>query len=197
MVILIEVFRNDFAGKGCLTLTKNVLDYVCDKQGDFDVRLITVSSDVAKERGITKAPAIMINRKVTAVGVSSIEEIEKLIEQAKPKNMGILLSKSPFESEDAKLAFRIAIEALDLGDSVDVFLMGDGIWSAKTDLSGEMGTMLNKFIEKNGKLMVSNPHLKAGGINRDRIEKTAEVLDKPYDILVDLIMTKWDKVITF
>jgi sulfur relay protein TusB/DsrH len=197
MVILIEVFRNVFAGKGCLTLTKNVLDYVCDKQGDFDVRLITVSSDVAKERGITKAPAIMINKKVSAVGVSSVEEIEKLIEQAKPKNMGILLSKSPFESEDAKLAFRIAIEALDLGDSVDVFLMGDGVWTAKTDLLGEMGTMLNKFIEKNGKLMVSAPHLKAGGLSQDRIEKTAEVLDKPYDILVDLIMTKWDKVVTF
>ena len=57
--------------------------------------------------------------------------------------------------------------------------------------------MLNKFIKKNGKLMVSNPHLKAGGINGDRIEKTAEVIDKPYDILVDLIMTKWDKVVTF
>jgi sulfur relay protein TusB/DsrH len=197
MVVLIEVFRNDFAGKGCLTLTKNVLDYVCDKQGDFDVRLITVSSDVAKERGITRAPAIMINKKVTAVGVSSKEEIEKLIEQAKPKKMGILLSKSPFESEDAKLAFHLAIEALDLGDSVDVFLIGDGVWSAKTDLSGEMGTMLNTFIGKNGKLMVSNPHLKAGGINQERIEKTAEILEKPYDILVDLIMTKWDKVITF
>ena len=197
MVILIEVFRNVPAGSGCLTLTKNVLDYVCDKQGDFDVRLISVSSDVAKERGITKAPAIMINRKITAVGVLGEEEIEKLIEQAKPKNMGILLSKSPFESEDAKLAFRIAIEALDLGDSVDVFLIGDGVWSAKTDLSGEIGTMLNKFIEKNGKLMVSAPHLKAGGISSDRIEKTAEVLDKPYDVLADLIMTKWDKVVTF
>jgi sulfur relay protein TusB/DsrH len=152
---------------------------------------------VAKERGITRAPAIMINKKVSAAGVSSKEEIEKLIEQAKPKNMGILLSKSPFESEDAKLAFRIAIEALDLGDSVDVFLMGDGIWSAKTDLSGEIGTMLNKFIEKNGKLKVSAPHLKAGGLSQERIEKTVEIINKPYDTLVDMIMTKWDKVVTF
>ena len=197
MTVLIEVFRNEFAGKGCLTLTKNVLDYVCDRQGDFDVRLLSVSSDVAKERGITRAPAIMINKKITAVGVSSIDEIEKLIEQAKPKSIGILLSKSPFESEDAQLAFRLAIEALDLGDTVDVFLMGDGVWTAKTDLSGEVGTMLNKFIEENGKLMVSAPHLKAGGISSDGIEKTAEVLDKPYDVLVDLIMTKWDKVVTF
>jgi sulfur relay protein TusB/DsrH len=197
MAVLIEVFRNDFAGKGCLTLTKNVLDYVCDKQGDFDVRLLSVSSDVAKERGITRAPSIMINRKVTALGVSSIEEIERLIEQAKSKNMGILLSKSPFESEDAHLAFRLAIEALDLGDSVDVFLLGDGVWMAKTELTGEIKDMLNIFIEKEGKMIVSSPHLKAAGIGQDRIEKTAKILDKPYDVLVDLIMTEWDKVVTF
>lgn len=197
MTVLIEVFRNVPAGRDCLTLTKNVLDYVCDKQEDFDVRLLSVSSDVAKERGITRAPAIMINRKVSVVGVSSIEEIEKLIEQAKPRNMGILLSKSPFESEDAILAFQLAIKALDLGDSVDVFLIGDGVWTAKTDLSGEVGTLLSKFIKENGKLMVSHPHLKAGGISQDKIEKTAEVLDKPYDVLADLIMTKWDKVVTF
>jgi sulfur relay protein TusB/DsrH len=197
MTILIEVFRNEFAGKGCLTLTKNVLDYVCDKQEDFEVKLISVSSDLAKERGITRAPSIMINKKVTAFGVSSIEEIEKLIEQARPQKIGILLSKSPFESEDALLAFRLAIEALELDDSVDVFLLGDGVWTAKADLSGEVESMLNKFIEKNGKLMVSNPHLKAGGISQDRIEKTSEVIDKPYDDLIDLIMTKWDKVVTF
>ncbi len=197
MTVLIEVFRNEFAGKGCLTLTKNVMDYVCDKQGDFEVRLLSVSSDVAKERGITKAPAIMINKKVTKVGISSIEEIEQLIEQAKPKNIGILLTKSPFESEDCQLALRLAIEALDLGNSVDVFLLGDGVWTAKTELTGEIKTMLNKFIEKEGKLIVSSPHLKAGGIGQDRIEKGAEVQDKPYDVLADMIMTKWDKVITF
>jgi sulfur relay protein TusB/DsrH len=197
MAVLIEVFRNEFAGKDCLTLTKNVMDYVCDKQGDFDVRLVSISSDVAKERGITKAPSIMINKKVTAYGVSSMEEIEKLIEEAKPKNIGIILSKSPFESEDAHLAFQLALEALDLGDSVDVFLIGDGVWTAKTDLTGDLGTMLNRFIDKDGKLMVSAPHLKAGGMNQDRIEKAAEVLDKPYDVLADQIMTKWDKVITF
>ncbi len=197
MVILIEVFRNVPTGKGCHTLTKNVLDYVRDKQGDFDIRFISLSSDAARERGITRAPSIMINRKATAVGVLREEEIEKLIEQAKPRNMGILLSKAPFESEDAKLAFRVATEALDLGDSVDVFLIGDGVWMAKTELKGEIKAMLNKFIEKEGKLMVSYPHLKAGGISRDRIEKTAEVLEKPYDTLADLIMTKWDKVITF
>jgi sulfur relay protein TusB/DsrH len=197
MTILIEVFRNAPAGRGCLTLTKNVMDCICDKQGEFDIKFISISSELAKERGVSRAPSIMINRKVSAVGVLNHDEIEKLIEQAKPKTIGVLLSKSPFESEDAQLAFRVANDALDLGDSVDVFLMGDGVWTAKAELKGEIKAMFNKFINKNGKLIVSNPHLKAGGINRDSIEKTAEVLDKPYDILVDLIMTKWDKVVTF
>ena len=197
MVILIEVFRNVPAGSGCLTLTKNVLDYVCDKQGDFDIRFISYPSDTAEERGITRAPSLMINRKVTAMGVINGEEIEKLIEQAKPRKIGILLSKSPFESEDAMLALRIANEALDSGDSVDVFLIGDGVWTAKNNIKGEMKAIMNMFIEKKGIIMVSNPHLKAGGISGDRIEKNAEIIDKPYDTLVDLIMTKWDKVVTF
>ncbi len=197
MTKLIEVFRNVPAGKGCLTLTKNVLDYVCDKQGEFEIRFISLSSDEAKKRGITRAPSIMIDRKVFATGVVSSKEIEQLIEQAKPRSIGILLSKSPFESEDALLALRIVNKALDLGDTVDVFLISDGVWTAKTDLKGEVGAELNKFIERGGGLMVSGPHLKAGGISEEKIQKTAEILDKPYNTLTDLIMTKWEKVVTF
>ena len=195
MTILIEVFRNVPAGKGCLTLTKNVLDYVVDKQADFDIKFISISSEIAKERGITRAPSILINKKAFAMGLLSTEEIEKLIEQSTPSTLGILLSKSPFESEDANVALRIANEALALGDSVEMFLIGDGVWTAKNDLEGSIADKLNKFIEKKGRLMVSGPHLKAGGINREKIDKNVEVFDKPYDELVDLIMTKWDKVI--
>jgi sulfur relay protein TusB/DsrH len=197
MTILLEVFRNVPAGRGCLTLTKNVLDHVADKQGDFEIKFISVSSEMAKERGVTKAPSIMINKKVFATGILNPEEIEKLIEQSKPITLGILLLKSPFESEDAILTFRIANEALELGDSVEMFLMGDGVWTAKTDLKGRIADKLNKFIEQKGRVMVSGPHLKAGGINRENIVNNIEVIDKPYDELADLIMTKWDKVITF
>lgn len=197
MTILIEVFRNVPAGRGCLTLTKNVLDYISDKQGEFELRFISFPSELAKLRGITSAPSIMINRKVTSSGVLNSEEIGKLIEQAKPKSLGILLTKSPFESEDALLAMRIANDALALGDSVDVFLIGDGVWMAKHELKGEISDMLNKFMEKSGKLTISGPHLKAGGITHERIIKNSEVTDKPYDALVDLIMEKCDKVITF
>lgn len=197
MTTLIEVFRNVPAGKGCLALTKNVLDFVSGKQGDFDIRFISFPSEAAEERGITNAPSIMINRKVTASGVVSGEEIIKFIEQAKPRSLGIILTKSPFESEDASLALRIANEALDLGDSVDIFLIGDGVWMAKTDLKGEMGAVLKRFNEKRGRLIVSGPHLKAGGINLDKIVENTEVSDKPYDTMVDLVMTKWEKVITF
>ena len=50
MSLLIEVFRNTPAGRGCLALTKNVLDYVCDRQGDFDIRFISFPSKEAEER---------------------------------------------------------------------------------------------------------------------------------------------------
>ena len=197
MTILIEVFRNVPAGTGCLTLTKNVLDYLADKQGDFDIKFISYPSKVAQERGITRAPSIMINRKESAFGVISIEEIGRLIEQAKPRTLGIILTKSPYESQDASIAMSIANDALEMGDSVDIFLIGDGVWTAKTNLEGNMGDMINKFIENGGRLVVSSPHLKAGGINKERIIKNAEFTDKMYDKLTDLIMTKWEKVITF
>ena len=197
MAISIEVFRNIPIGRGCLMLTKNVLDYVSDKQGDFDIKFISFPSKVAKERGIASAPSIMINRKVITLGVASIEEIGRLIEQAKPITLGIILTKSPHESEDALLAMSVANDALGMGDSADIFLIGDGVWTAKNDLKGEIGDMVNKFVESGGRLVVSSPHLKAGGISQDRILKNTEFTGKTYDTLVDLIMTKWDKVITF
>ena len=197
MAILIEVFRNVPAGKGCLTLTKNVLDYVAGKQGDFDIKFISFPSEVANERGITRAPSIMINRKAISLGVISIEEIGRLIEQTKPITLGIILTKAPLESEDASLAVSVANDALAMGDSVDIFLIGDGVWTAKINLKGVVKDMLNKFIESGGRLMVSSSHLKAGGIKKEGIAKNTEVCDKTYDTLSDLIMTKWEKVVTF
>ncbi len=197
MNTLIEVFRNVPAGKGCLSLTKNVLDLVCEKQGDFEIRFISFPSEVANERGIERAPSIMINRKVSAYGILTKDEIEILIAKGVHRTIGIILTKSPLESEDALAALTIANNALRMGDSIEIFLLGDGVWIAKTDLKGAVSDLLSKFLLRKGGLMVSGPHIRAGGLDRQRIVGRAEIVEKPYDRLVDLTMTKWDKVISF
>ena len=193
--MLIEVFRNTPAGKGCLTLTKNVLDYVCDRQGDFDIRFISFPSKEAKERGVERAPSILVGGKAYALGVLSIEELEGLIEEARPRTIGIILTKSPFESEDATMAMSIALPAMRIGDPVDIFLLGDGVYLAKANLKGAIGDMMSRFLE-GGKVYASGPHLEAGGIDPAGIRKDIEICRKPYDALADLIMERWDRVVS-
>ena len=195
MTILIEVFRNTPAGRGCLVLTKNVLDYVSDKQDDFDIRFISFPSKEAEERGIERAPSILVGGKAYAPGVLSIEEIEGLIEQARPRTIGIILTKSTFESEDATMALSFTLPALKIGDPVDIFLLGDGVWLAKANLKGEIGDMMSRFVEQ-GKVYASGPHLEAAGIDPAGIRQDIEVCRKPYDALTDLVMERWDRVVS-
>jgi sulfur relay protein TusB/DsrH len=193
--MLIEVFRNTPAGRGCLTLTKNVLDYVSDKQGDFDIRFISFPSDEAEAKGITRAPSILIGGKVYAPGVASVEDLEALVVEARPRNIGIIMTKSPFESEDAQMALALAKPAMSIGDPVDIFLIGDGVWMAKANLKGEIEDMVDLFLEQ-GKVYASGPHLEAGGIDASQIREDIEVCRKPYDKLTDLVMESWDRVIS-
>jgi sulfur relay (sulfurtransferase) DsrF/TusC family protein len=195
LTVRIEVFRNVPAGRGCLSLTKNVMDYVCDKQGDFEIRFISFPSEEAKERGIERAPSIMVGGKAYSPGVPSVEDIERLVEEAKPRTIGIILTKSPFESEDATMAMSFAMPAMAIGDPVEVFLLGDGVWMAKANLKGEIGDMMSRFIE-GGKVYASGPHLDAHGIDHASIRKDIEVCRKPYDALTDLVMEGWDKVVS-
>ena len=195
MTILLEVFRNTPAGRGCLVLTKNVLDYVSDKQGDFEIRFISFPSKEAEERGIDRAPSILVGGKAYAPGVLSIEEIEGLIEEARPQSIGIILTKSPFESEDATMALSLALPAMGIGDPVDVFLLGDAVWLAKANLGGEIGDMMDRFVGQ-GKVYASGPHLEAAGIDHTGIRQDIEVCRKPYDMLTDLVMERWDRVVS-
>jgi sulfur relay (sulfurtransferase) DsrF/TusC family protein len=195
LTMLIEVFRNVPAGKGCLTLTKTVLDYVCDKQGDFEIRFISFPSEEAEARDIPRAPSILIGGKAYAPGVLSTEELEGLIEEARPRTIGIILTKSPFESEDARMAMSFAKPAMGIGDPVDIFLLGDAVSLAKDNLKGEMGDMMSSFLE-GGKVYASGPHLEAGGIDPSGIREEIEVCRKPYDALTDLVMESWDRVVS-
>jgi hypothetical protein len=55
--------------------------------------------------------------------------------------------------------------------------------------------MVTGFLE-GGKVYASGPHLEAGGIDPSSIRKGIEICRKPYDALTDLVMERWDKVIS-
>ena len=69
------------------------------------------------------------------------------------------------------------------------------MWLAKANLKGEMGDMMSRFFER-GKVYASGPHLEAGGIDPASIRKDIEICRKPYDALTDLVMERWDRVVS-
>jgi len=93
------------------------------------------------------------------------------------------------------MALSFAMPAMKVGDPVDIFLIGDGVWLARTNLGGEIGKMMSRFLE-GGRVYASGPHLEAGGIDPASIRKDIEICRKPYDALTDLIMERWDRVVS-
>ena len=209
MKTLIEVFRNTPPGKACLTLTKNVLDvvygenidYEIDKKTDittkdFEVQMHPFPSRRAEERGIEGAPSICINRKLKAYGVISPEEIKDLIEKAKPIKIGIIITKTPNTNEDVENVLAIGEEALKAGNQVELFLLSDGVWVGKKGNVLTEKRLLN-LINNGCKVKASRRHMKACGLNKEKLVEGINISDEPYDELVDLVMEKWEKVVIF
>ncbi len=209
MKTLIEVFRNIPPGKGCSTLTKNVLDmvyegsidYEIDKKMnittiDFEVQLLPFPSKTAEERGIEKAPSICVNRRLNAYGVLSTEEIKGLIEKTKPVKIGIIITKTPNANEDVENALAMVEEALKVGNQVELFLLSDGVWVGKKGNALAEGR-LSDLIKDGCKVKASGKHLKACGLEKNKLVDGVNISDDPYDDLVDLVMERWDKVVIF
>ncbi|MFQ5888310.1 MAG: hypothetical protein ACE5HY_06400 [Candidatus Hydrothermarchaeales archaeon] len=209
MKTLIEVFRNIPPGKGCSTLTKNVLDVVykgsCDYEIDkkmdittidFEVQLLPFPSRTAEGRGIERAPSICVNRKLKAYGVLSTEEIKSLIEKTKPVKIGIIITKTPNANEDVSNTLAMGEEALKVGNQVELFLLSDGVWVGKRG-NTIAEKRLSDLIKDGCKVNASKKHLKACGLEKKKLVKGINIADDPYDELVDLVMEKWDKVVIF
>ena len=206
---LIEVFRNTPPGKACMSLTKNILDIVygenidhkIDKKTDittkdFEVKLHPFPSRTAEERGIEGAPSICINHKLIAYGIISPEEIKDLIEKAKPIKLGIIVTKTPNSNEDVENVLALGEEALKVGNQVELFLLSDGVWVGKKG-NALTEKRLTTLINDGCKVKASRRHLKACGLNKEKIVEGIKISDDPYDELVDLVMEKWDKVVIF
>lgn len=161
------------------------------------MRFLALHSGEADERGVEVAPALVINKKFVVEGVPTKEDIQELISRARPAKVGIILTKAPYGDEDAENALLIGLESLALGDEVGLFLLSDGVWVAKDGLGGPIGLGLTKFTGTGGKVYVSSEHLKAGGLVPTGLSVEAEIVEDPYDRLVDLVMDEWEKVVVF
>ncbi len=111
--------------------------------------------------------------------------------------IGIIITKTPHGSEDPENALKIGTEALASGKNLGIFLISDGVWIGKAGEGDEIQELLQNIIDKGAKVVVSEPHLKAYGMAKEKLINGIEVVEKPYGQLVDLVMEEWDKVIIF
>lgn len=161
---------------------------------DLEVRFLPLYSPEAEALGAELAPALVVNRRTLVEGVPSVDEIETLIQKARPIRLGIILTKAPHGSEDAENAIEAGLSALAGGDEASLFLLSDGVWAARKEA---MAGKLPSFVSKGGKVFVSGEHMKAAGLGVDKLVEQAKVANDAFDHLVDLVMDQWDRVIVF
>jgi sulfur relay (sulfurtransferase) complex TusBCD TusD component (DsrE family) len=177
------------------------IDYGMDQKmtittENFEVHLLPFPSSIAETRGIERAPSICINRKLNAYGVLSPEKIMDLIEKTTPVRIGIIITKTPNANEDVENVLAIGEEALKAGNQVELFLLSDGVWVGKKGNALAETRLLN-LIKDGCTIKASGKHLKAGGLNKEKLLNGVTISDDPYDDLVDLVMDRWDKVVIF
>ncbi|MFQ6050972.1 MAG: DsrH/TusB family sulfur metabolism protein [Candidatus Hydrothermarchaeota archaeon] len=195
--ILIEIFRNVPPGKRCQTLTKNIFEAIYDKKENITVKLLSFPSPEAEKRGIIKAPTSIFNGKAIE-GVLSPEEVIEIIDEilGKKKNkIGIIITKPPFNNENIENALMLAVDLLKEENGAEIFLLSDGVWTAKK--GSQIEPLLKTFLEKGGEITASDPHLKANGLIKEMLMENIKITERPYDDLVDLIMEQWDRVLLF
>lgn len=198
MKILLEVFRNTPVGRNCRILSQNVLEVATSNvDKDIEVRFLPLSSPEAEDRGVELAPALVINRRLIIEGVPGPEKIISSIEKALPISLGIILTKAPYDGENAESALEAATKALEMGDKTGLFLLSDGVWVAKKEQQGAIAQKLGQFIQNGGEVIVSSEHLQAGGLSPEALVEKVGIATEPYDRLVELVMEQWDKVIVF
>lgn len=196
MRILLEVFRNTPMGRNCRALSANVAQVVAaNLDKDIEVRFLPLYSPESEARGVEIAPALVVNGRHIIEGVPSAEEITQLISRALPVNLGIVLTRSPYNGDGAENALSLALEAQKMGDKASLFLLSDGVWLAKRGQEGPLLTQLQEFQRYGGEVLASSEHLQAAGLTPERMVEGVTLLPDPVDRLVELVMEHWEKVI--
>jgi len=196
MGTLIEVFRNTPMGRNCRALSQNVAQVLqANVEKDLEVRFLPLDSPEAEARGVEIAPCLVVNGRTIVEGVPGPDEITRLIEEAVPTTMGIILTRGPYSSGGAEDAVEMAVAARESGDRVGLFLISDGVWLAHKGQEGPLMGRLAAFQRAGGEVLVSGEHLVAAGLSPESLVEDVTVLSDTYDELVDLVMERWDKVI--
>ena len=108
-------------------------------------------------------------------------------------DLGFIITKAPYESTLGSGFLDLARKEIENGKKVGVFLISDGIWFAKKN---QKNNVIKFLIEKGAEITVSLDNLEAAGIDNTELIKGLTISDKPYDDLVELVMEKWNKVMT-
>ncbi len=109
-------------------------------------------------------------------------------------DLGFVITKPPLETGAVAGILRTALDSLDDGRSVGLFLISDGVWLAKTGQDNEAFTLFNELLRKGVPVTASGDHLLAAGIPEDGMADGVEVSRKPYKDLVLNVMEEWDRV---
>ena len=196
MKIQLEVFRNTPMGPNCRLLSQNVAQVLqANVDKDIEVHFLPLDSPEAEARGVELAPCLVVNGRTIVEGVPDPEEIARLIEEAVPTALGLVLTRGPYSSGGAEDVLELALSAQEAGDRVGLFLISDGVWLARKGQEGPLLGRLMAFLAAGGELLVSGEHLLAAGLSPDALVEGATVLPDPYEGLVDRVMDDWEKVI--
>ncbi|MBC7110111.1 MAG: DsrE family protein [Archaeoglobi archaeon] len=106
--------------------------------------------------------------------------------------LGIILVKSPFGSRKVETVLQTATLALEKGNSVDLFMISDGVWLSKVPDEG-IKELLRKIGEK-GRIYVCGASAQARGLKKEELIDFI-VSEDSYGDIVDLVMEEWDKVV--
>jgi sulfur relay (sulfurtransferase) complex TusBCD TusD component (DsrE family) len=119
-----------------------------------------------------------------------------MVDDKEPVQIGVVITKTPHANEAVENVLAMGEEVLKAGGQVELFLLSDGVWVGKRG-SGLTEKRLLRLIKDGCTITTSRQHLKACGLNKEKLVEGVKISDDPYDELVDFVMDRWDKVVIF
>ncbi|MBA3044831.1 MAG: DsrH/TusB family sulfur relay protein [Candidatus Thermoplasmatota archaeon] len=111
-------------------------------------------------------------------------------------DIGLVITKSPFESPLLEASLKMLEDAIAQGHSGDIFLISDGVFLVKSGQKSRIANIFSKLLESCDIVIASKDHLMAAGISPEEMLENIEISESPYDDLVDQVMEKWEKVVS-
>jgi len=114
----------------------------------------------------------------------------------KDNTVGFILSRTSSAPEDPIQILRVARSLQQEGHHVEFFLIGDGVWLAKSG-HPETSPILTELISDGAKITLSGDHLKASGLSEDVLLEGVNTVEKPFEVMVEQVMERWGQVFSF